>query len=88
MDRALGCRSSPPSSIKDGFGRRTVGDVQGGHLALCEQPGRTARCAALHPHDRRLFIIDGGRQFYHQAREVLALMNQAGEAVSSTAPEQ
>lgn len=36
---------------------------------------------------RRLSLTEEGRQFYHQAREVLALMDQAEEAVSSAAPE-
>jgi len=41
----------------------------------------------LHRTTRRLSLTDEGRQFYHQAREVLALMDQAEEAVSSAAPE-
>jgi DNA-binding transcriptional LysR family regulator len=41
----------------------------------------------LHRTTRRLSLTEEGRQFYHQAREVLALMDQAEEAVSSTAPE-
>lgn len=36
---------------------------------------------------RRLSLTDEGRQFYHQAREVLALMDQAEEAVTSASPE-
>lgn len=35
---------------------------------------------------RRLSLTDEGRQFHHQAREVLALMDQAEEAVTSTSP--
>jgi DNA-binding transcriptional LysR family regulator len=41
----------------------------------------------LHRTTRRLSLTEEGRQFYHQAREVLALMDQAEAAVSSTAPE-
>ncbi|EZI24908.1 LysR family transcriptional regulator [Pseudomonas extremaustralis] len=41
----------------------------------------------LHRTTRRLALTEEGRQFYHQAREVLALMAQAEEAVSATAPE-
>lgn len=41
----------------------------------------------LHRTTRRLSLTDEGRQFYHQARDVLALMDQAEEAVSSAAPE-
>jgi DNA-binding transcriptional LysR family regulator len=41
----------------------------------------------LHRTTRRLSLTEEGRQFYHQAREVLALMDQAEEAVSSAAPE-
>ncbi|MGY1917456.1 LysR family transcriptional regulator [Pseudomonas tolaasii] len=41
----------------------------------------------LHRTTRRLSLTDEGRQFYHQARDVLALMDQAEESVSSTAPE-
>ncbi len=41
----------------------------------------------LHRTTRKLSLTDEGRQFYHQAREVLALMDQAEEAVSSAAPE-
>ncbi|HEX8544660.1 MAG TPA: LysR family transcriptional regulator [Pseudomonas sp.] len=36
---------------------------------------------------RRLSLTDEGRQFYHQAREVLAMMDEAEEAVSSASPE-
>lgn len=36
---------------------------------------------------RRLSLTEEGRQFYHQAKEVLALMDAAEEAVSSAAPE-
>jgi DNA-binding transcriptional LysR family regulator len=32
-------------------------------------------------------LTDEGRQFYHQAREVLAMMDEAEEAVSSASPE-
>jgi DNA-binding transcriptional LysR family regulator len=41
----------------------------------------------LHRTTRRLALTEEGRQFYYQAREVLALMAQAEEAVSATAPE-
>ena len=41
----------------------------------------------LHRTTRRLSLTEEGRRFYHQAREVLALMDQAEEAVSSAAPE-
>lgn len=41
----------------------------------------------LHRTTRRLSLTDEGRQFYHQAREVLAMMDEAEEAVSSAAPE-
>lgn len=41
----------------------------------------------LHRTTRRLSLTDAGRQFYEQAKEVLALMYEAEEAVSSTAPE-
>ncbi|MCK9800970.1 LysR family transcriptional regulator [Pseudomonas sp. MAFF 302030] len=41
----------------------------------------------LHRTTRSLSLTEEGRQFYHQAREVLALMDQAEEAVSSSAPE-
>ena len=41
----------------------------------------------LHRTTRKLSMTEEGRQFYHQAREVLALMDQAEEAVSSAAPE-
>ncbi|OCW23995.1 LysR family transcriptional regulator [Pseudomonas sp. S3E12] len=41
----------------------------------------------LHRTTRKLSLTEEGRQFYHQAREVLALMDQAEEAVSSVAPE-
>ena len=41
----------------------------------------------LHRTTRKLSLTEEGRQFYHQAREVLALMDQAEEAVSSAAPE-
>jgi DNA-binding transcriptional LysR family regulator len=36
---------------------------------------------------RRLSLTEEGREFYHQAREVLAMMDAAEEAVSSAAPE-
>ena len=41
----------------------------------------------LHRTTRKLSLTEEGRQFYHQAREVLALMDQAEEDVSSAAPE-
>ncbi|MHC8350935.1 LysR family transcriptional regulator [Pseudomonas sp. RT4P38] len=41
----------------------------------------------LHRTTRKLSLTEEGRQFYHQAREVLALMDQAEEAVSSAVPE-
>jgi DNA-binding transcriptional LysR family regulator len=41
----------------------------------------------LHRTTRRLSLTDEGRQFYHQAKEVLAMMGAAEEAVSSAAPE-
>ncbi|MEB2514132.1 LysR family transcriptional regulator [Pseudomonas sp. YuFO20] len=41
----------------------------------------------LHRTTRKLSLTEEGRQFYHQAREVLALMDQAEEAVTSAAPE-
>lgn len=41
----------------------------------------------LHRTTRKLSLTEEGRQFYHQAREVLALMDQAEEAVLSAAPE-
>jgi DNA-binding transcriptional LysR family regulator len=41
----------------------------------------------LHRTTRRLSLTDEGRQFYHQAREVLAMMDEAEEAVSSASPE-
>ncbi|WP_297833935.1 LysR family transcriptional regulator [Pseudomonas sp.] len=41
----------------------------------------------LHRTTRRLSLTDEGRQFYHQAREVLAMMDEAEEAISATAPE-
>ncbi len=41
----------------------------------------------LHRTTRRLALTDEGRQFYHQAREVLAMMDEAEEAVSSSSPE-
>lgn len=41
----------------------------------------------LHRTTRKLSLTEEGRQFYHQAREVLTLMDQAEEAVSSSAPE-
>lgn len=41
----------------------------------------------LHRTTRRLSLTDEGRQFYHQAKEVLAMMDAAEEAVSSAAPE-
>ena len=41
----------------------------------------------LHRTTRRLSLTDAGRQFYEQAKDVLALMNEAEDAVSSTAPE-
>jgi DNA-binding transcriptional LysR family regulator len=36
---------------------------------------------------RRLSLTEEGRQFYHQAKDVLAMMDAAEEAVSSAAPE-
>lgn len=36
---------------------------------------------------RRLSLTDEGRQFYEQSKDVLALMDEAEEAVSSSAPE-
>lgn len=41
----------------------------------------------LHRTTRRLSLTDEGRQFYHQAKEVLAMMDEAEDAVSSAAPE-
>jgi DNA-binding transcriptional LysR family regulator len=41
----------------------------------------------LHRTTRKLSMTEEGRQFYHQARDVLTLMDQAEEAVSSSAPE-
>ncbi len=41
----------------------------------------------LHRTTRRLSLTDEGRQFYHQAREVLAMMDEAEEAVSAARPE-
>lgn len=41
----------------------------------------------LHRTTRKLSLTEEGRQFYHQARDVLTLMDQAEEAVSSSAPE-
>jgi len=41
----------------------------------------------LHRTTRRLSLTDEGRQFYHQAKDVLSMMNAAEEAVSSAAPE-
>ncbi|KPW93398.1 Transcriptional regulator [Pseudomonas syringae pv. coryli] len=41
----------------------------------------------LHRTTRRLLLTDEGRQFYHQAKDVLAMMDAAEEAVSSAAPE-
>lgn len=41
----------------------------------------------LHRTTRRLSLTEEGRQFYHQAKEVLAMMDAAEEAVSSAAPE-
>lgn len=41
----------------------------------------------LHRTTRRLSLTDAGRQFYEQSKDVLALMDEAEEAVSSTAPE-
>jgi DNA-binding transcriptional LysR family regulator len=41
----------------------------------------------LHRTTRRLSLTDEGRQFYHQAREVLTMMDAAEESVSSSAPE-
>jgi DNA-binding transcriptional LysR family regulator len=41
----------------------------------------------LHRTTRRLALTEEGRQFYHQAKEVLAMMDAAEEAVSSAAPE-
>ncbi|TWI48243.1 DNA-binding transcriptional LysR family regulator [Pseudomonas duriflava] len=41
----------------------------------------------LHRTTRRLSLTDEGRQFYHQAKDVLAMMDAAEEAVSSAAPE-
>ncbi|PWW30586.1 regulatory helix-turn-helix LysR family protein [Chromohalobacter israelensis] len=36
---------------------------------------------------RSLSLTDEGRQFYHQARDVLAMMEAAEETVTSAAPE-
>ncbi|WP_122223952.1 LysR family transcriptional regulator [Pseudomonas syringae group genomosp. 3] len=41
----------------------------------------------LHRTTRRLSLTGEGSQFYHQAKDVLTLMNEAEEAVSSSAPE-
>ncbi len=41
----------------------------------------------LHRTTRRLSLTDEGRQFYHQAKDVLAMLDAAEEAVSSAAPE-
>jgi DNA-binding transcriptional LysR family regulator len=41
----------------------------------------------LHRTTRRLSLTDEGRQFYHQAKDVLAMMDAAEEAVSAAAPE-
>jgi DNA-binding transcriptional LysR family regulator len=41
----------------------------------------------LHRTTRSLSLTDEGRQFYHQAKDVLAMMDEAEEAVSSSAPE-
>lgn len=41
----------------------------------------------LHRTTRRLSLTDAGRQFYEQSKDVLALMDEAEEAVSSAAPE-
>ena len=41
----------------------------------------------LHRTTRRLSLTDEGRQFYLQAREVLAMMDEAEQAVSSASPE-
>ncbi|RZI63640.1 MAG: LysR family transcriptional regulator, partial [Pseudomonas sp.] len=41
----------------------------------------------LHRTTRRLALTDEGRQFYLQAREVLAMMDEAEGAVSSASPE-
>jgi DNA-binding transcriptional LysR family regulator len=41
----------------------------------------------LHRTTRRLSLTDEGRQFYHQAKDVLAMMDEAEEAVSSASPE-
>lgn len=41
----------------------------------------------MHRTTRRLSLTDEGRQFYHQAREVLAMIDAAEESVSSAAPE-
>jgi DNA-binding transcriptional LysR family regulator len=41
----------------------------------------------LHRTTRRLSLTDEGRQFYLQAREVLAMMDEAEAAVSSASPE-
>lgn len=41
----------------------------------------------LHRTTRRLSLTEEGRQFYHQAKDVLAMMDAAEEAVSSAAPE-
>lgn len=41
----------------------------------------------LHRTTRRLSLTDEGRQFYHQAKEVLAMLDEAEDAVSSAAPE-
>ena len=51
--------------------------------------GLEARLGArlLHRTTRRLSLTDEGRQFYHQAKEVLAMMDAAEEAVSAAAPE-
>lgn len=41
----------------------------------------------IHRTTRRLSMTDAGRQFYEQAKEVLALMDAAEDAVSSAAPQ-
>ena len=41
----------------------------------------------LHRTTRRLSLTEEGRQFYHQAKDVLAMMDAAEEAVSAAAPE-
>ena len=41
----------------------------------------------LHRTTRRLSLTEEGRQFYNQAKEILAMMEEAEESVSSVAPE-